>query len=299
MLCERTNQVSAENPRRRDRQQPWKNALIRAAAILIGFTIPVVAQEIDEEALAKQSQNPVANIISIPVEYWSYDGQAGNLNIAIAKPVVPTSLGKYNLINRFIIPYAWVDAGVGGEVPIGPGLVTGIDAPKINISGLTDVTYQGFLSPAAPGKVIWGVGAAVTFPTASEDALGTDRYSAGPSMLLLTIQGRWVLGLLAQNVWDFAGSGDASVNTFTFQPIINYNIANGWYVFSAPIWTANWEAEQKWTIPIGGGVGKLHRFGKLPVDFKLGYYDNVKRPDGSPDSSWLFAVKVLLPTGKK
>jgi hypothetical protein len=268
-----------------------------ALAMVLGFAIPAIAQEVDEEELAKQAQNPVANIISIPIEFWSHDADAGDLGVVIAKPVIPTSLGAYNLINRFIIPYASVDAGVGGELPIGPGSSAGIDPPATDVSGLTDVTYQGFLSPAAPGKLIWGVGAAITFPTASEDALGTDRYSAGPSVLLLTMPGKWVLGLLAQNVWDFAGSGDASVNKLTLQPIVNYNIGNGWYLFSVPVWTANWEADEKWTIPLGGGVGKLVRFGNLPVDFKLGYYDNVQKPQRSPDSSWLFSVKLLLPTG--
>ena len=277
----------------------WRTAIIPVAVCLLGMALPLHAQEVDEEALAKASQNPVANIISIPIELWSYDHDSGDLNLAIAKPVVPTPLGSFNLINRFIIPYASVDAGVSGDIPIAPGGGLGIGPPSVNVSGLADVTYQGFLSPASPGKIIWGVGGAVTFPTATEDALGTDRYSAGPSFLVLAMPGKWVLGLLAQNVWDFAGSGDASVNTLTLQPILNYNIDKGWYVFSAPIWTARWENEEEWTIPIGAGVGKLHRFGKVPVDFKLGYYDNVKKPERAPDGSWLFAVKVLLPAGKR
>ncbi len=276
------------------RQRVWKPAVVLATCILFGIDMPVVAQELDEEALAKQAQNPVANIISIPIEYWSYDADEGDVDLLIAKPLIPTSLGKFNLINRFIVSYASIAGDIDVEMP----MLGGARNSGTTVSGLTDITYQGMLSPVSPGKVIWGVGGAVTFPTASEEALGSNRFSAGPTVLVLVMPGKWVVGLLAQNVWDFAGSGDASVNTFTFQPIINYNIKNGWYLFSSPIWTANWEREEKWTIPIGGGVGKMHAFGKLPVDFKLGYYDNVKSPERSPGSSWLFAVKFLLPKGK-
>jgi hypothetical protein len=266
----------------------------RLGVLAVGFgaALSVAAQEPGEADLAKASQNPVANIISIPLEYWINEADAGDADVLLAKPVIPTGLGsKYNLINRFIVPYAWVDGGVDPALPVD------IEPPNVDVSGLGDLTYQGFISPAKPGRIIWGLGAAVTFPTASEDLLGTNRYSAGPSVLVLTMPGKWVLGLLAQNVWDFAGSGDASVNQLTLQPIVNYNIKNGWYVFSVPVWTANSEADEEWTIPLGGGVGKLHRIGKLPVDFKIGYYDNVEKPEKAPDGSWLFSVKFLIPTG--
>ena len=261
-------------------------------ALLAGHA---VAQEATDEELAKAAQNPVANMVSVPIEYWSHSADAGNLRALIAKPVIPTKLGRFNLINRFIVPYASIDAGVGGDIPIGPANL-GVLPPELDVSGLADITYQGFLSPAAPGKLIWGAGAALTMPTGSE-GLSSDRWSAGPSVLLLTMPGKFVVGLLAQNVWDFAGSGHKSVNRLTLQPILNYNFGLGWYAFSAPIWTANWEEDEKWTIPLGGGLGKLHRFGKMPIDFKLGYYHNVERPEKSPDSSILFAVKLLLPTG--
>jgi len=260
---------------------------------------PVAAQDVGEEAsdteLAKAAQNPVANMISVPVEYWSHSADNGNLTTLIAKPVIPTTLGKYNLINRFIIPYAWVDAGVNPDIPIGPATLEA-RPPEIDVSGLADITYQGFLTSAKPSKVIIGVGAALTMPT-GKDELSSGRWSAGPSVLVLTMPGKFVIGLLAQNVWDFAGTGDKSVNRLTLQPIFNYNFGKGWYVFSAPIWTANWEKDEKWTIPLGGGLGKLHRFGTTPLDFKLGYYNNVERPEHSPNSSIMFAVKLLIPTG--
>ena len=258
---------------------------------------PVFGQEAadpDEAArqaeLAKQSQNPVANMISVPLEFWYNDGENGHAFTVIAKPVIPASLGKINLINRFILPFVSVDGAM--QPPDQP-----IDGPVVNASGLANITYQGFLSPAQPGKVVWGLGAALEMPTATDDQLGADRWSAGPSALVLTMPGDWVLAVLVQNVWDFAGSGDETVNRLTLQPIASLNLDKGWYLTSAPVITANWDAEteNRWTVPIGAGVGKLHRFGKQPVDFKLVYYYNVEKPTVGADWSLLFSVKLLFP----
>ena len=134
-------------------------------------------------------------------------------------------------------------------------------------------------------------------PTNTND-LGSDKWSAGPAAVVLTMPGNWVLGMLAQNIWSFAGSSDAAdVRKFTFQYFINYNLSAGWYLTSTPIITADWEkpSDQRWTVPFGGGIGKLARFGKQPVDFKLQGFGNVEKPDGGPDWSLQFAVKFLFP----
>jgi hypothetical protein len=270
-------------------------AIAFCASVLM--STPALAQEatdpdeaVRQAELAKQSQNPVANMISVPLELWYSDGENGHAFTAITKPVIPASLGKINLINRFIVPFVSVD---GAMQPPNQA----IDGPVVNASGLANITYQGFLSPAQPGKVIWGLGAALEMPTATDDQLGADRWSAGPSVLALMKPGAWVLAVLVQNVWDFAGSGDETVNRLTLQPIVNLNLNKGWYLTSAPVITANWDANEgnKWTVPIGAGVGKLHRFGKQPVDFKLVYYYNVEKPTIGADWSLLFSVKLLFP----
>lgn len=106
--------------------------------------------------------------------------------------------------------------------------------------------------------------------------------------------------MILQNIWSFAGPGDEpDVNKFTFQYFLNYNLNNGWYLTSSPIMTADWEkpSGEEWTIPIGGGIGKLVRFGNQPVDFKLQGFGNVEAPDGGPEWSIMFAVKFLFPKG--
>jgi len=101
------------------------------------------------------------------------------------------------------------------------------------------------------------------------------------------------------NVWDFAGSGDGDVNKMTLQPILSYQLGGGWYLTSTPGITADWTADSgnQWNVPLGGGVGRLQRFGKLPVDLKLVYYKYVEKPNFGPDWSALFGVKFIIPTG--
>ena len=266
---------------------------ILISILIIGFSVmPALA---DEQELAKKSQNPVGDIISLPFEYWHHDGMAddGSADALMMKPVYPTRIGNLNLINRVIIPYLGIDANQNGsdlgEIDIPPSLE--------RESGLGNIQYQGFFTPAKPGNIIWGVGPVFELPT-NTSGLGPDKWSAGPAAVALTMPGKWVLGALIQNIWSFAGpSGDPDVNKFTFQYFLNYNLGDGWYLTSTPIITADWEksSSNQWTVPFGGGIGRLMRFGKLPVDFKLQAFGNVEKPEGGPDWSMMFAVKFLFP----
>jgi len=272
----------------------WNLIFLLAASLVLGAGLAVAEDDPEMAAkqaeLAKKSQNPVADIISIPFEFWHHDGEYGDGFVGILKPVYPTPVGSLNLINRFLLPYANIDG-----IMQTPGMEAA--PPAIDEKGLLDITYQGFLSPQTPGDIIWGAGWALQMPTASNDALGTDRWSLGPSAVVLTMPKSWVLGLLIQNVWDIAGSGDADINKLTLQPIVNYQLGQGWYLTSTPVITADWTAESgnKWNVPLGAGLGKLQRVGKLPVDFKLVYYSYVEQTAVGPDWSVLFGIKFLLP----
>jgi len=263
--------------------------------VFLVMLVGMVQLSIAEENLAKKSQNPVGDIISLPFEYWHHDGMAddGSADALMVKPVYPIRIGNLNLINRLIIPYLGIDANQNGsdlgEIDIPPSLE--------RETGLGNIQYQGFFTPAEPGKVIWGIGPVFELPT-NTSGLGSDKWSAGPAAVALTMPGKWVLGALVQNIWSFAGpSGDPDVNKFTFQYFVNYNLDDGWYLTSTPIITADWEksSSNQWTVPFGGGIGRLMRFGKQPVDFKLQAFGNVEKPDGGPDWSMMFAVKFLFP----
>ncbi len=251
-----------------------------------------------DDSLAKQSQNPVGNMYSVPAEYWHHNGigkdSEGAANMAILKPVIPVGVGEYNLINRFIIPYVGVDPHNGGDL----GNVI-LPSSSTKEQGLANIQYQGIFSPKKPGSVIYGLGGVVDFPTHSKD-LGSDNYSAGPVFLALTMPGNWVFGTLVQNVWSMGGTSnpDDKVNSLLWQYFVNYNFSDGWYATTTPIMTADWTAESgnQWTVPVGGGVGKMMKFDNFPpLDFKLQAFSNVVKPTGGADWQMFFVVKLILP----
>ena len=128
--------------------------------------------------------------------------------------------------------------------------------------------------------------------------LGTDKWSAGPAFVGLTMKGPWVLGILANNLWSYAGTDNRpDVSQFLFQYFINYNMPDGWYLTSAPIITANWKADSSntWTVPFGGGVGKIFRIGKQPLNASVQCYYNVEKPDNGPDWTLRFQLQFLFP----
>jgi hypothetical protein len=253
---------------------------------------PVLAEEEElgaEGELAKQTQNPVANLISVPIQAnitLEVGPDEDPLTVINVQPVFPQPVGKWNLIHRPIVP-----------LKDQPRLFPGGD----DETGIGDINYQLFVSPAQPGKFIWGVGPVLGFPTATEDILGTEKWTVGPALLGLTMRGRWVIGALFTNSWDYAGDDDrADVNFMTFQYFANYNFDKGWYVSSAPIMTANWEASsgQKWTVPIGGGGGKITKWGKRPVNLSAQVFYHLEAPDDVGDWALRFQLQLLYPKGK-
>jgi len=267
--------------------------------LILGTTVIAGA----DSDMAKQSQNPLGTIISVPFENNFFFGIGPSDSTAYVlnmKPMYPVNIGNWNLVNRFVIPAIYSE---GQDIDLIPGDPILTDYSQINDIiggsefGLGDITYQAFFSPAKPGKFIWGLGGALVVPTATEDRYSSDKWSAGPALVGLTMPGKWVIGGLAQNVWSFAGSGEDDVNKLLFQYFINYNLSNGWYLSSTPTITANWEADSdnRWMVPFGGGVGKVTKFGKMPVDTKLVAYWNAEKPEFGPDWSMQLTVKFLFP----
>lgn len=252
---------------------------------------PSAGGEASAGELAKKTQNPVSNLISVPFEsnFGFGAGADGELRYdLIIKPVIPMSINEdWNWIHRVIMP-------VSSQPNFGPDGIGDAD-------GLGDVQYQGYLSPARPGKFVWGLGPVLEFPTASEDELGSEKWSAGAGFLALRMDGPWVYGGLINNIWSYAGDGDrTNVNRMTLQPFVNYNLPKGWYLTSSPVLTANWEAgsNDAWTIPIGGGFGRVVRIGKIPVNVSLQGFYNVEKPDPAPDWTIRFQFAFLFPRGK-
>ncbi len=253
--------------------------------VLFGGVLAAQAQESSE--IAKQAQNPIANVISVPFEN-DFNPQTGvnkaDSYVLQMKPVVPFTLSNdWILITRTIIPVIQV-----------PDLAPGVNGT----TGLGDVQESLFLSPRKAGPVIWGAGPAISFPTATQSILGTKKLSIGPNVVVLRSQGHWLFGTLAQNLFSVAGpSSRPDVNQMLLQPFVNYNLRHGWYLTSSPIITANWEAkpDQRWTVPVGGGVGRIIRLGKQPVNVYTQFFRNAERPDGTTHWSVRFNMQFLFP----
>jgi len=241
----------------------------------------------DETALAKAAQNPVGDLISLPFQnntsfgIGPFDRTQNVLNI---QPVIPFSVGNdWNLVTRTIIP-----------------IVTqpNIFSKNGSTSGLGDISLTAFLSPKKPGKFIWGIGPNIIFPTGTNENLGNGKWSVGPSVVGLTINGPWVIGLLASNVWSFAGNADRpDVNFLLAQYFVNYNLKKGWYIVSAPIITANWNAGsgEQWIVPFGAGGGKIFKLGKQPMNMTFQSFYNVVTPDYGPKWSMRFQLQLMFP----
>jgi hypothetical protein len=241
------------------------------------------------EELAKLAQNPIANLISVPFQNntnYNVGPRNGTQNILNIQPVVPFHVdADWNVITRTIIP-----------VISQPAFTPTQDREN----GIGDVQFSAFLSPARASGTIWGVGAIAQAPTHSDDRLGNDRWGLGPTAVALRLEkgSPWVYGALANNVWSVSSSSSSpSYNNFLLQPFLNYNFPGGLYLTSSPIITADWKADsgQKWTVPLGGGVGKIFHFGRLPVNTQLAAYYNVVHPDNGPNWQLRFQVQLMFP----
>jgi hypothetical protein len=243
--------------------------------------------EMSAEELAKLSQNPVGNLISVPFQYnanLNYGPGNATQSILNIQPVVPISVDKdWNVITRTILPVVW-------QPLLGPG--------DSSASGLGDLQFSAFLSPAEPGHWIWGAGAIVQAPTHSDSKLGNDNWGLGPTFVVLHLAkgSPWVYGVLVNNVWS-VGGGDPSYNNGLIQPFLNYNFPGGTYLTSSPVVTVNWKASggNQWTVPIGGGIGHVFHIGKLPLNTQIGAYYNVVRPDSGPNWQIRAQAQFMFP----
>jgi hypothetical protein len=281
----------------RDRRTAWAASLMTqrrmvslvcatwTALIVLSGASPASGQESSE--MAKQAQNPIARLISVPLEN-DFNPQTGidkeNSYVLQFKPVVPFRLSRdWNLITRTIIPII--------QVP-------DLSAEVKGQTGLGDVSVSLFLSPNREGALVWGVGPIVSFPTATEDILGTKKLSVGPTVVVLRSQGHWLYGTLINNVFSVGGpSARHDVNAFLAQPFANYNLRHGWYLTTSPIITANWETtrNQRWTVPAGGGAGKIVRVAKQPINVYAQLFGNAVHPDGTTNWSARFQAQFLFP----
>lgn len=243
------------------------------------------AEQSEAAELAKKTQNPVANLISVPIQFnWDYNiGPAKATKTTVnVQPVIPVSINKdLNLITRTILPILHVQSPVPGEE---------------DQNGIGDVLQSFFLSPT---KLVrgWVVGAGPVFlyPTASKDSLGSEKWGAGPTAVVLKQKHGWTMGFLGNHVWSVAGASDRSeVNSTFLQPFIGKTSKTYTTLNVNTESTYNWVLRQ-WTVPVNFQLSQLLKVGNFPFSITFGYRYYASKPDGGPDSGLRAVFTALFP----
>jgi len=271
-----------------------KSKILLAAALLcaLALTPSLRAQDAATDdsgaaaELAKKLSNPVAALISVPLQN-NFDFGAGptgdgfqyKLNL---QPVIPISLNeKWNLISRTILPYVYQENIFG----------------TTSQSGLSDTVQSLFFSPKEPtsGGWIWAIGPVLLLPTATDNLLGGEKWGAGPTALALKQQNGWTYGVLANHLWSYAGdSSRAEVNASFIQPFVSFTTKKQMTFGVNTESTYDW-ANRQWTVPLNASVSQLVRIGKLPVQFSLGAKYYAEKPANGPEWGLRFAITFLFP----
>jgi hypothetical protein len=255
-------------------------ALVTSASALVA---PAWAQEEQAAELAKKLSNPVAALISVPIQYNRDDyggpNDGATVSSVVFLPVVPFSLNAdWNLITRTIVP-----------------LLDKSDFPldALNQSGLGDITFSAFFSPKSPtaGGLIWGIGPVVLMPTASDDALGAGKWGLGPTFVALKQSGPWTVGYLGSHIWSVGGDSDRNdVNVTGVQPFFSYTTQTHTTIGAVVESVYDWKTSQ-WSVPLIVQAGQLLKLGPQILQVAVAGKYWAKSPDGGPEG---WGLRVLL-----
>jgi hypothetical protein len=264
------------------RRFEWMLALVTSASALAA---PAWAQQDQAAELAKKLSNPLAALISVPIQYNHDEYSGTNDGAAVSRltvqPVIPISLNEdWNLISRTIVP-----------------LIDQQDFPvaALNESGLGDITASLFFSPKAPtaGGWIWGVGPVFLLPTATQDVLGAEKWGLGPTAVALKQTGPWTVGMLANHIWGAGGDDSRNNVSATFvQPFLTYTTKTHTTFGANTESTYDWKNEQ-WTVPLNASVSQLFKIGTQVLQAQVGARYWADAPDNGPEG-WGLRLQLTL-----
>lgn len=246
--------------------------------------------EQDIESVAKQVQNPIAGVVVLQFENninYLIGPHERTQNVLNLQPILPLRLHEnLFLISILRLPFVWSPD---------------VRAPTGGASGLGDITLQPLVSGRLKRGFFWGIGPVLRFPTGTDKRLGpfdTGQFSVGPAASVAVTPGHFVIAVLAHNAWSVAGrESGRPVNSLFVQPIIDYNLPDGWYLTVAPTIICDWTASRGCIVPVGGGVGRVGQSTRTRVAFDLEVqaYWNAVRPDPGPPWTLRFQLSLFLP----
>ena len=246
---------------------------------------PAEAAPDDAAAIAKKLANPISNLVSVPIQLnWEQGvGPAEQTRFVMnVQPVMPFSVNEdWNVIARVIFPFVSQPALTAGGTPA---------------FGVSDVLVSAFLSPKS-SPFIWGVGPVLSLPSTTQNTLGTEKWSGGPTVVVLKQSGQVTYGALWNQVWSFAGNAARDdVSQMYLQPFVSYNTKSLMTLSLASESTANWKApDHKWTVPIIASVSQLASFGTFPASYSIGLGVFAAGPNNGPSWKLRAALTLILP----
>lgn len=244
------------------------------------------AQADNNAELAKATQNPIAALISLPIQV-NYDERLGTQDdghkwLTYVQPVIPFSIGDdWNLISRTIVPLI-------NQKDIAP-------AGALDESGIGDITQSFFFSPKKPtaGGWVWGAGPVVLLPTANDKLLGSEKWGLGPTAVVLRQSDGWTYGALVNHIWSVAGESHRdAISTSFLEPFLSYTTKTYTSFGINTESTYDWKNSQ-WSVPINLAVTQMLRVGGQALTVQAGARYWADSPQGGPEG-WGFRLALTL-----
>ena len=265
-------------------------AILVLLTIVMVISCPVLADDATDQAeLAKKTLNPVADLISLPIQF-NYDQRIGPTDdgkkyVVNIQPVIPISIGPdWNVISRTILPIVDQD----DILPDG----------SADASGIGDTIQSFFFSPKKPTAQgwIWGAGPVLLLPTASDDDLGGEKWGLGPTAVALRQEHGFTYGILANHIWSVAGDSDRSDISATYlQPFFAYTTKTFTSFTINTESTYDWE-DDEWSVPINFLVSQVLKIGPQPISLQAGPRYWADSPDNGPEGwGFRFTFTLLFP----
>lgn len=232
------------------------------------------------QSVEQAANDPTASLLSVQIQdnytasYHNLDDENGNT--ILLRSAIPFKTGSLNHIARVTLPI--ITNSPSGE------------------SGLSDLTlFDLIVFNESWGR--WGVGPVMLVPTASDEALGAEKWALGPAVGFTIPHNKFLFGVFNQNLFSFAGDDDRKdVNISSVQPIVNYSLPHKWSIGTSEMnFTYDWESDAWTNLPLGGKVSKLAKIGKVPAQFSTSFEYNFADDRVAPEWTINFSLKLLFP----